>query len=227
MSYYVWIYIAIAKWNGETSLSWQGTESKIQYWSKHLPNTCKSCLWSGDRQQYQTQNTYAHNLTTKLRTIWLLKEAWHECNKFIVLSTDIQIAVLLIIAEALEVRARGPSQYKDVVLPEYGFPFKDKTVSPTVLSLTCESPYLGKTVFILRRGPALCVAPSGHVIGFHMQQTGQTYYWAVVIRVWRRLHAANHGQQRATGITGNAAQTQQSSFTTLFSLAVSSLNNAY
>ena len=30
---------------------------------------------------------------------------------------------------------------------------KDKTVSPTVLSLTCESPYLGKTVFILRRGP--------------------------------------------------------------------------
>ena len=34
---------------------------------------------------------------------------------------------------------------------------KDKTVSPTVLFLTWESPYLGKTVFILRRGPgALC-----------------------------------------------------------------------
>ena len=30
---------------------------------------------------------------------------------------------------------------------------KDKTVSPTVLSLTWESPYLGKKVFILRRGP--------------------------------------------------------------------------
>ena len=29
---------------------------------------------------------------------------------------------------------------------------KDKTVSPTVLSLTWESPYLGKMVFILRRG---------------------------------------------------------------------------
>ena len=29
---------------------------------------------------------------------------------------------------------------------------KDKTVSPTVLSLTGESPYLGKMVFILRRG---------------------------------------------------------------------------
>ena len=30
---------------------------------------------------------------------------------------------------------------------------KDKTVSPTIFSLTWESPYLGKTVFILRRGP--------------------------------------------------------------------------
>ena len=37
---------------------------------------------------------------------------------------------------------------------------KDKTVSPTVLSLTWESPYLGKTVFILRRGP---VPPRCHV----------------------------------------------------------------
>ena len=32
---------------------------------------------------------------------------------------------------------------------------KDKTVSPTVLSLTRESPYWGKTVFILRRGPRM------------------------------------------------------------------------
>ena len=30
---------------------------------------------------------------------------------------------------------------------------KDKTVSPIILSLTWDSPYLGKTVFILRRGP--------------------------------------------------------------------------
>ena len=30
---------------------------------------------------------------------------------------------------------------------------KDKTVSTTVLSLTWESPYLGKRVYILRRGP--------------------------------------------------------------------------
>ena len=35
---------------------------------------------------------------------------------------------------------------------------KDKTVSPTVLSLTWESPYLGKTVFLLSRGPGVCDA---------------------------------------------------------------------
>ena len=32
----------------------------------------------------------------------------------------------------------------------------DKTVSPTVLSLTWESSHLGKTVFILKRGPGAC-----------------------------------------------------------------------
>ena len=48
----------------------------------------------------------------------------------------------------------GPSQYKDAVLPVAyrDSHVKDKTVSPTVLSLTCESPYLGKTLLILRRG---------------------------------------------------------------------------
>ena len=35
---------------------------------------------------------------------------------------------------------------------------KDKTVSATVLSLIWESPYLGKTVFMLRRGPGLVCA---------------------------------------------------------------------
>ena len=39
---------------------------------------------------------------------------------------------------------------------------KDKTVSPTVLSLTWESPYLGKTVFILRRGPDLYQPVGGY-----------------------------------------------------------------
>ena len=34
---------------------------------------------------------------------------------------------------------------------------KDKTVSLTVLSLKWGSPYLGKTVFILRQGPGLVI----------------------------------------------------------------------
>ena len=47
----------------------------------------------------------------------------------------------------------GPSQYKYVSYQYRDPHVKDKTVSPTVLSLAWESPYLGKTVFILRRGP--------------------------------------------------------------------------
>ena len=39
-------------------------------------------------------------------------------------------------------------QYRD-------YHVKDKTVSPTVLSLTWKSPYVDKTVFILRRGPGI------------------------------------------------------------------------
>ena len=39
------------------------------------------------------------------------------------------------------------------LLPDGTKPFPEQMLSPTVLSLTWESPYLGKTVFILRRGP--------------------------------------------------------------------------
>ena len=45
----------------------------------------------------------------------------------------------------------------NIKMPSYQYRdshVKDKTVSPTVLSLTWESQYLGKTVFILRQGPA-------------------------------------------------------------------------
>ena len=61
---------------------------------------------------------------------------------------------------------RTSSQYYDwlwsgarlnIKMPSYQYRdshVKAKTVSSTVLSLTWESPYLGKTVFILRRGPA-------------------------------------------------------------------------
>ena len=47
----------------------------------------------------------------------------------------------------------GQSQYKDVFLPVYGYHVKEKDGLATVLSLTWESPYLGKTVLILKRIP--------------------------------------------------------------------------
>ena len=49
-----------------------------------------------------------------------------------------------------------PGGRLNIKMPSYRYRdshVKDKTVSPTVLSLTWESPYLGKTVFILRQGP--------------------------------------------------------------------------
>ena len=50
---------------------------------------------------------------------------------------------------------RGLSQYKYVVLPVYGSPCYRKDSHATGLSLTWESPYLGMTVFILRRDQVL------------------------------------------------------------------------
>ena len=50
----------------------------------------------------------------------------------------------------------------NIKMPSYQYRdshVKDKTVSPTVLSLTWESPYLEKTVFILRRGPGDIIYP--------------------------------------------------------------------
>ena len=53
----------------------------------------------------------------------------------------------------------------NIKMPSYqyrNFHVKDKTVSPTVLSLTWESPYMGKTVFILRRDTAW--GPTCHTV---------------------------------------------------------------
>ena len=49
----------------------------------------------------------------------------------------------------------GGGVCRNIKMPSYQYMdphVKDKMVSPTVLSLTWESPYLGKTVFILRQG---------------------------------------------------------------------------
>ena len=52
---------------------------------------------------------------------------------------------------------KQPGGRLNIKMPSYQYRYshvKDKTVSPTVLSLTWESQYMGKTVFILRQGPA-------------------------------------------------------------------------
>ena len=49
-----------------------------------------------------------------------------------------------------------PGGRLNIKMPSYQYMdshVKDKTVLSTVLSLTWEFPYLGKAVFILRRGP--------------------------------------------------------------------------
>ena len=53
-----------------------------------------------------------------------------------------------------------PGGRLNIKMPSYQYRdshVKDKAVSPTILSLTWESPYLGKMVFILRRSPGACV----------------------------------------------------------------------
>ena len=53
----------------------------------------------------------------------------------------------------MDLKDQGPLSIK---MPSYQYRdshVKDETVSATVLSLTLENPRLGKTVFILRRGP--------------------------------------------------------------------------
>ena len=54
------------------------------------------------------------------------------------------------------VAAKKPGGHLNIKMSSYQYRdshVKDKTVSPTALSLTWESPYLGRMVFILRWGP--------------------------------------------------------------------------
>ena len=62
----------------------------------------------------------------------------------------------------------------NITMPSYQYMdshVKDETVSPTVLFLTWKSPYLAKTVFILRRGPGPFVWRTG---GSPAQMVGNT-----------------------------------------------------
>ena len=76
---------------------------------------------------------------------------------------------------------QGPGGRLNIKMPSYQYRdshVKDKTVSPTVLSLTWESPYLGKTVFIFRR--ALLLA---HKTSFHIDWSCCCYFREDATRV--------------------------------------------
>ena len=79
-----------------------------------------------------------------------------------------------------EVTQQNPGPWFNIKMSSYQYRdsrVKDKTVSPTVLSLTWESPYLGKTVFTLNRGPRRIQSIPGNRLndGNKFLTTSQTY----------------------------------------------------
>ena len=69
----------------------------------------------------------------------------------------------------------------NIKMPSYQYRdshVKDKTVSPTVLSLTWESPYMGKTVFILRRGPCLPCRRISDSCAISLSKNGKVFLFA-------------------------------------------------
>ena len=93
---------------------------------------------------------------------------------------------------ALQLRGAGGRLNIKMSSYQYRDPHvKDKTVSPTVLSLTWEPPYLGKTVFILRQGPVSYVgllAHGGHsqydVMAFGIHHSSQSIYVYLIWFPW-------------------------------------------
>ena len=106
-----------------------------------------------------------------------------------------------------------PGGRLNIKIPSYQYRdshVKDEMVSPTVLSLTWESPYLGKTVFISRWGPdSLCMMPAflpplvnrhHHAIEQYMylisckaRRVGFLLPWLLLINIWSgQRHSLRH-----------------------------------
>ena len=112
----------------------------------------------------------------------------------------------------------------NIKMPSYQYRdshVKDKTVSPTVLSLTWESPYMGKMVFILNRapgdwcwtaqGPALEQQSDAVAIFSTNDSTASNDFWpkvsrqrqiAVIIRA-SRTHRASHRISHVGWVAGH------------------------
>ena len=66
---------------------------------------------------------------------------------------------------------------------------KDRTVSPTVLSLTWESPLLGKTVFTLRRGPGIYNLDNKSHCTVSLIQRYCTCFWHQCLHMLMKLYS--------------------------------------
>ena len=75
-------------------------------------------------------------------------------------------------------RTQGAVSIRKTVLPGMAIPMLKKDVLTAVLSLTWKSPYVDKTVFILRRGP-------GRTVCCHCFHKALSRYWWYWSQPWR------------------------------------------
>ena len=90
-----------------------------------------------------------------------------------------------------------PGGRLNIKMPSYQYRdshVKDKTVSPTVLSLTWESLYLGKTVFILRQGPEHSKPERTHRLKVHINRIIHHVLWCLSSEIkWDYICISNSG----------------------------------
>ena len=100
--------------------------------------------WSGNNYEgkhklVKNKTIFSHRCNSRS------KDSWQQVSKLGIYPT-------------CAVSIRSPGGWFNIKMSSYQYRdshVKDKTVSPTVLSLTWESPYLGKTVFILNQDPGV------------------------------------------------------------------------
>ena len=83
----------------------------------------------------------------------------------------------------------------NIMMPSYQYRdshVKDKTVSPTVLSLTWESRYLGKTVFIMRRGPGSLRSTITHYMCIMSCQVQSPRPWLILLLIPELIYKSHH-----------------------------------
>ena len=129
--------------------------------------------------------------------LWKLTGHWQQCcpgTCQISERSDHSKSIFFAASRLREVWRSEPRHDININIPSYRYRdprVKDKTVSPTVLSLTWESPYLRKTVFILRRGSdvlQLIEASSFYTI-VTQEKWYQIVYWNIMSYIYKYIFA--------------------------------------